>query len=85
MTAESSTPFEPDAATDPAVVIVACHDGPLLVRGAARIENSAGEPVTRSRRTVALCRCGVSSIKPYCDGTHKLIGFRTEPQLDSPA
>ncbi|WP_332603552.1 CDGSH iron-sulfur domain-containing protein [Arthrobacter sp. S2(2024)] len=28
--------------------------------------------------TVALCRCGASAIKPYSDGTHKLIGFRTE-------
>ncbi|WP_440915764.1 CDGSH iron-sulfur domain-containing protein [Crystallibacter degradans] len=36
-----------------------------------------GEPVPRRRKTVALCRCGASSIKPYCDGTHKLIGFTT--------
>ncbi|HET8927959.1 MAG TPA: CDGSH iron-sulfur domain-containing protein [Microbacterium sp.] len=30
------------------------------------------------RRTIALCRCGLSSIKPFCDGTHKVTGFRTE-------
>lgn len=61
-----------------AVVVVPYPNGPLLVRGAVRIETPDGRPVPRSRRTVALCRCGVSSIKPYCDGTHKLIGFRTE-------
>ncbi|TFD72060.1 hypothetical protein E3T48_15540 [Cryobacterium fucosi] len=38
-----------------------------------------GRRVPRTRRTVALCRCGVSMIKPYCDGTHKLVGFTTTP------
>jgi CDGSH-type Zn-finger protein len=28
------------------------------------------------RRTVALCRCGRSAIKPFCDGTHKVVRFR---------
>ncbi|WP_259336605.1 CDGSH iron-sulfur domain-containing protein [Clavibacter phaseoli] len=38
----------------------------------------------RTRSTVALCRCGVSSIKPYCDGTHRLVGFRTDPPAPAP-
>ena len=63
------------------VSIVACPDGPLLVRGEVPIVTPAGEPVPRRRKTVALCRCGASTIKPYCDGTHKLINFRTEPDL----
>ncbi len=54
-------------------------DGPLIVRGEIVIEGPDGEDVVPSRRTVALCRCGVSTIKPYCDGTHKLVGFRTDP------
>jgi len=58
--------------------IVACPNGPLLVRGSVRIVTPDGEPVPRDRRTVALCRCGVSTLKPYCDGTHKAINFRTE-------
>ena len=58
--------------------IVVCPDGPLLVRGDFEIVTPSGEPVPRQRRTVALCRCGASAIKPYCDGTHKLIRFRTE-------
>jgi CDGSH-type Zn-finger protein len=32
---------------------------------------------------VALCRCGASAIKPYCDGTHKMIKFRTEPPTEA--
>jgi CDGSH-type Zn-finger protein len=64
----------------PAVpVIVACTNGPLLVRGEVNLVSASGEPIERTRKTVALCRCGVSTIKPYCDGTHKLIGFKTDP------
>jgi CDGSH-type Zn-finger protein len=65
------------------VEIMACPDGPLIVRGDVQLVTPAGEPVPRRRETVALCRCGVSTIKPYCDGSHKLVNFRTEPTLDS--
>jgi CDGSH-type Zn-finger protein len=58
-----------------AAEIVPCPDGPILVRGDVQILDEAGEPVPRRRATVALCRCGASAIKPYCDGTHKAIGF----------
>lgn len=63
----------------PDTQIVVCPDGPLLVRGEFELVNSAGDPVPRTRRTVALCRCGSSAIKPFCDGTHKITGFRSEP------
>jgi len=59
-------------------VLVACPNGPLLLRGDVEIVDPDGHPLPRNRQTVALCRCGASSIKPYCDGTHKAIGFRTE-------
>ena len=59
--------------------IFACTDGPLLVRGDVELLSASGEPVERTRKTVALCRCGVSAIKPFCDGTHKLVGFKTDP------
>ncbi|MDQ1530109.1 MAG: hypothetical protein QOE37_1525 [Microbacteriaceae bacterium] len=62
------------------VLIVACPNGPLLVRGDVELRTPDGEPIPRNRRTVALCRCGKSTIKPYCDGTHKIIGFVTEPE-----
>jgi CDGSH-type Zn-finger protein len=62
-----------------AASIVACPDGPLLVRGAFEVVDPDGGVLPRTRRTVALCRCGASVLKPYCDGSHKLIGFKTEP------
>jgi hypothetical protein len=52
-------------------------DGPLLVRGDVELRGPDGEPIERTRRTVALCRCGLSRIKPFCDGTHKAADFRT--------
>ena len=53
-------------------------DGPLIVRGDIRLTGADGEPIERHRRTIALCRCGMSTIKPFCDGTHKATGFRAE-------
>ena len=53
-------------------------DGPLLVRGDVELHAADGTPITSHRRTVALCRCGLSALKPFCDGTHKPAGFRTE-------
>jgi CDGSH-type Zn-finger protein len=53
-------------------------DGPLLLRGDVDLRTVDGEPIPRRRRTVALCRCGLSTIKPFCDGTHKAAGFRTD-------
>jgi CDGSH-type Zn-finger protein len=58
------------------VEIVPCPDGPLLVRGPVVIAGASGPGVERGRRTIALCRCGLSTVKPFCDGTHKLTGFR---------
>lgn len=58
--------------------ITACPDGPLLVRGDIELFTGSGEKIIRNRKTVALCRCGASTMKPYCDGTHKLIKFITD-------
>ena len=66
--------------TSPWASITACPDGPLLVRGDVEVLLASGEPAPRRRSTVALCRCGASGIKPYCDGSHKAIGFRTEDE-----
>ncbi|NOJ60036.1 CDGSH iron-sulfur domain-containing protein [Arthrobacter sp. 260] len=60
--------------------IVAFPDGPLLVRGDFDIVDPDGNPLRRTRKTVALCRCGASMLKPYCDGSHKMINFKTEPE-----
>ena len=60
------------------VVITPYRDGPLLVRGPFELVDSEGRRIETQRSTVALCRCGKSRIRPLCDGTHKLIGFRTD-------
>ena len=51
-------------------------DGPLIVRGPFKLLDQDGNEVTLHRKTIALCRCGRSRIKPFCDGTHKAIKFR---------
>jgi uncharacterized Fe-S cluster protein YjdI len=51
-------------------------DGPLFLRGRLRIVGDDGQVVREDTR-VALCRCGGSANKPFCDGTHRRIGFRT--------
>lgn len=60
------------------VTVTLCPDGPLLVRGPATLLGPDGQPLPRSRNVVALCRCGGSAIKPLCDGTHKVNGFRSD-------
>jgi CDGSH-type Zn-finger protein len=54
------------------------ENGPLLVRGPFELVDQDGNPIPGRRRTVALCRCGMSRIKPFCDGTHKSTRFRAE-------
>ncbi|TFD83181.1 CDGSH iron-sulfur domain-containing protein [Cryobacterium lactosi] len=65
---------------DATVSITACPNGPLLVRGRFEILAPAGEVIPSRRKTVALCRCGISTLKPFCDGSHKAVGFTTEPE-----
>ena len=49
-------------------------DGPYLVRDLALLANSKGEAIA-CKPVMALCRCGGSATKPFCDGTHKKNGF----------
>jgi CDGSH-type Zn-finger protein len=55
--------------------ITVCPQGPLLVRGTFEMVDGEGEPIDPRRGTIALCRCGGSKIKPFCDGTHKMLPF----------
>ena len=52
------------------------RDGPLLVRGPFRLRDQDGEEIEVDRGTVALCRCGKSRLRPFCDGSHKVVRFR---------
>ena len=52
----------------------ASANGPLLVSGGVRIRDADGTVLYEGEKA-ALCRCGQSGNKPFCDGTHKKIGF----------
>jgi CDGSH-type Zn-finger protein len=62
-------------AGEPTATITPYRDGPLLVRGDFLLVDTDGNEIDPGRKTVALCRCGKSGIKPFCDGTHKRSGF----------
>ena len=56
--------------------ISAYDDGPFLVMGPVVIEDAEGNEYPTEKETIALCRCGASVEKPFCDGTHSKIGLR---------
>jgi CDGSH-type Zn-finger protein len=58
-----------------AATITPYRDGPLIVRGNFSLVDQDGAAIDPGRRTIALCRCGKSGIKPFCDGAHKRAGF----------
>lgn len=55
-------------------IVEVSPNGPLLIYGNITIKDASGHE-TKKHKVTALCRCGASSNKPYCDGTHKKIGF----------
>lgn len=57
------------------VIIEASKNGPLLVYGNILIKDSEGKE-TRQNKVTAFCRCGQSSNKPYCDGSHRKVDFK---------
>ena len=65
---------DPLARRNGPVAIDAALNGPLLVTGSVEIVSGTGRTIHRCTKT-ALCRCGGSSNKPFCDGTHKRNGF----------
>ena len=57
--------------------ILAYENGPFLVTGRTfRVVDAAGGEFPVEKETIALCRCGASTKKPFCDGTHSKVGFR---------
>ena len=51
-------------------------NGPYLVKGPVRLVDPDGNEFPVTGDTIALCRCGGSTKKPFCDGTHSKIGFQ---------
>ena len=57
--------------------ITPSDNGPNLVRGPIRLIDVDGNELEVKGATIALCRCGGSANKPFCDGTHARIGFKS--------
>ena len=57
-----------------AIKILIKDNGPYVVQGEFELVDAAGNPVPVKK--AALCRCGGSTTKPFCDGTHSKIGFQ---------
>lgn len=55
--------------------------GPIVAKNVSRLIGHNGE-IMEAKAVMALCRCGVSKNKPFCDGSHNEIGFNSEPSDD---
>lgn len=51
------------------------ENGPLVIDDDVTVVDWRGRPYAITRRPIALCRCGASARKPFCDGTHAHAGF----------
>ena len=62
-------------------------NGPYLIEGDFQIVSQSGKPIPFQGTRIALCRCGGSQNKPFCDATHRTLNFESaEPfkaQLES--
>lgn len=61
----------------PAIQIVALPNGPLQVNSTCQVTLPSGEKIMREDKSF-FCRCGASSNKPFCDGSHKKAGFQDQ-------
>ena len=60
----------------PSKITLSCiKDGPITFRGRLRLHNQFGQECVKLRGS--LCRCGQSASKPFCDGSHSRVGFKT--------
>jgi CDGSH-type Zn-finger protein len=62
-------------------VITCAKNGPMIVKGLDNFIDSDGQRL-ETKPAMGLCRCGASSNKPWCDGSHKNIGFTDDISLD---
>ncbi len=63
------------------ITIQAKDNGPFIVKGDAFITDGSGQSF-ETKDPIALCRCGVSGKRPFCDGTHAKIGFEAAEKAD---
>ena len=68
---------EQDEVPDIQTTVEVRPNGPLFLRGEIQIRNAGGDIIREDTR-VALCRCGYSSNKPFCDGSHRRVQFEEQ-------
>ncbi len=75
---------DPDvrASGDAPISLHPCPRGPVLVRGPAEVRTDDGEWHQSTRAVSAVCRCGASASRPWCDGTHKVLTRRGVNPVD---
>lgn len=73
-------PSEPLAVSDGTVDLRPIRNGPLRLDGALELVSATGRTLDRATQ-LWLCRCGQSQNKPYCDGTHKRMGFEADGEV----
>jgi len=59
------------------VIIKPQNDGPYHVKGSFKIVTEGGREIAFDGDETWLCRCGQSANKPFCDGSHKKVGFKS--------
>ncbi len=60
-------------------LVIRCREnGPYVIQGAIKVIDHLGNEfvIPAGKDTIALCRCGASRNKPFCDGTHRQCGFQ---------
>jgi CDGSH-type Zn-finger protein/uncharacterized Fe-S cluster protein YjdI len=76
----TSQDSQPLAARNGTVTVTPRLDGPLHIKGNLELVSGNGRTINCVSETW-LCRCGQSGNKPYCDGTHKKVGFRADGEM----
>ncbi len=64
----------------PETVSIRCREnGPYVIQGPVTVLDFEGNPfpIPQGKDTIALCRCGHSQNKPFCDGSHRTAGFQS--------
>jgi 3-phenylpropionate/trans-cinnamate dioxygenase ferredoxin subunit len=64
-------------------IITTQNDGPYHITGDFQITTQNGQPIAAGKNEVWLCRCGQSSHKPLCDGSHKKVRFSSNLDEES--
>lgn len=63
----------------PSADVIVCAGGPVLLRGDHLVRDEDGVEHPTRRPVSAVCRCGRSTVKPWCDGTHKAVPDKQRP------